>query len=225
MGRQPGQRIRRSAEEAKTLILNAAEQRLKEHGPEGLRLQDVARDAGVSHSLILHHFGNRAGFEQELANRLSQRISTIMFQMLMAGNQDGGFDVRAMVDQMFSAMNEDSIAVLMTWMAWKQAESPFASGFAPIEEMARVARNLIYGVPGENDEGAPRSLEETKLMSMTILIWAYAMTMVGNTMLGLAGYGDSDEHMERVKTWLAEMVSEYLAAGHDLPALRSDPAG
>ncbi|MBV1885644.1 MAG: TetR family transcriptional regulator, partial [Parvibaculaceae bacterium] len=53
---RPAKRIRRTAEEARRLILDAAEKRLAEQGPEGIRLQDIAKDIGVSHPAILHHF-------------------------------------------------------------------------------------------------------------------------------------------------------------------------
>ena len=57
-----GKRIRRTAEEARRLILDAAEKRLAQQGPEGLRLQDIARDIGISHPAILHHFESREGW-------------------------------------------------------------------------------------------------------------------------------------------------------------------
>src|SRR2546421_10348142 len=59
--RKPEARSRRTAEEARRLILEAAEKRLIAGGPEALRLQDLARDVGISHPLILHHFGSREG--------------------------------------------------------------------------------------------------------------------------------------------------------------------
>ncbi|HBM86930.1 MAG TPA: hypothetical protein DD437_00135, partial [Rhodobiaceae bacterium] len=39
----PTKRIRRSAEESRRVILDAAAKRLAEQGPEGIRLQDIAR--------------------------------------------------------------------------------------------------------------------------------------------------------------------------------------
>ena len=52
-------RIRRTASEAKSMILDAAEKRLREFGPAGIKLQELAADVGVSHPAILHHFGSR----------------------------------------------------------------------------------------------------------------------------------------------------------------------
>jgi AcrR family transcriptional regulator len=49
-------RIRRTPEEARRLILDAAEASMAIEGPAGLRLLTVAMQAGVSHPTILHHF-------------------------------------------------------------------------------------------------------------------------------------------------------------------------
>ncbi|MDD9934665.1 MAG: helix-turn-helix domain containing protein [Myxococcales bacterium] len=54
-------RRRLTAEEARARILEAAERRLAEVGPEGLRLTELAAELGVSHPAILHHFGSREG--------------------------------------------------------------------------------------------------------------------------------------------------------------------
>src|SRR5260221_641713 len=55
----PLPRKRRTADEARTAMLDAAEQRLVASGPAAIRLQEVAADVGVSHPTVLHHFGNR----------------------------------------------------------------------------------------------------------------------------------------------------------------------
>ena len=54
-------RRRLPADEAKTRILEAAQKRLTEGGPDAIRLQDLAADLGISHPAILHHFGSREG--------------------------------------------------------------------------------------------------------------------------------------------------------------------
>ena len=54
-------RIRRTPQEARALILDAAEACMAKAGPAGLRLQEVAEVAGVSHPTILHHFESREG--------------------------------------------------------------------------------------------------------------------------------------------------------------------
>lgn len=50
-------RKRRSPEEARRQILEAAQTLLAEHGPDAIGLKEVAKAAGVSHALVSHYFG------------------------------------------------------------------------------------------------------------------------------------------------------------------------
>jgi AcrR family transcriptional regulator len=59
-------RRRRTAVSARREILDAAKKRLTDEGPEGLRLKVIAKDIGISHSSIIHHFGSRDGLMNEL---------------------------------------------------------------------------------------------------------------------------------------------------------------
>ena len=63
---EPARRVRRTPEEAKRLILETAQALVARTGPQGLRLQDIAAEAGISHPLILHHFGSREGLVRAL---------------------------------------------------------------------------------------------------------------------------------------------------------------
>jgi len=74
-------RLRRTPEEARRLILETAQSLITSTGPEGLRLQDIAAGAGISHSLILHHFGSREGLVRALTR---QAIAELRDKLLAA---------------------------------------------------------------------------------------------------------------------------------------------
>jgi AcrR family transcriptional regulator len=50
-------RVRRSPEEARAHILDAAERVFAKHLPDVVGLKEIAREAGVSHALVTHYFG------------------------------------------------------------------------------------------------------------------------------------------------------------------------
>src|SRR5262245_66530593 len=75
-------RIRRTPEEARRQILDAAERLLAAGGPEAIRLQDIARDVGISHPAILHHFGSRDGLTRALGERAVQRLTDDLLALL-----------------------------------------------------------------------------------------------------------------------------------------------
>ena len=68
-------RLRRTPEEARRLILETAQALIASTGPEGLRLQDIAAAAGISHPLILHHFGSREGLVRALTRAGRRRVA------------------------------------------------------------------------------------------------------------------------------------------------------
>ena len=47
--------------ETRARVLDAAWQRVLEHGPSGVSVKDIAAAAGVSRQLVYFHYGNRAG--------------------------------------------------------------------------------------------------------------------------------------------------------------------
>src|SRR5687767_8641945 len=81
-------RIRRTAEDARTAILDATERRLVEHGPSGIRLQDVAADVGVSHPTILHHFGSRERLVEAVIHRRNQAMNQEVILSLVSARAD-----------------------------------------------------------------------------------------------------------------------------------------
>src|SRR5215472_3681904 len=67
-------RIRHSADEAKQLILDAAEKRFRCGGVSAVRVQVVARDVGLTDAAIHHHFGSRNGLLTALLRRAGRSV-------------------------------------------------------------------------------------------------------------------------------------------------------
>lgn len=77
-------RKRRTAVEAREAILDAAEKRLVKSGPAGIRLQEVAKDVGVSHPTLLHHFGDRDGLVRAVVERALDSLHAEILSALAA---------------------------------------------------------------------------------------------------------------------------------------------
>lgn len=69
-------RKRRTPEEAREAILQAAEPLLVEQGPDKVGLQAVARAAGVSHALVTHYFGTY----EDLVRAVLARRNTLLME-------------------------------------------------------------------------------------------------------------------------------------------------
>src|SRR5207247_1289908 len=59
MGEQVSRRLRRSSEEVRRLMLEAARELFAENGFAGTRTRDIAERAGVTEQLLFNHFGSK----------------------------------------------------------------------------------------------------------------------------------------------------------------------
>ncbi|MBW8708481.1 MAG: helix-turn-helix transcriptional regulator, partial [Alphaproteobacteria bacterium] len=115
---QKKKRVRRRPEDAKALILDAAEASMKAGGPAALRLQDVARAAGVSHPTILHHFGSRQGLVRALNLRSLQALTAgLLERMGEARSGDEG------IKRTFEAYR-DGLAQRTIWLLQSEGSPP-----------------------------------------------------------------------------------------------------
>src|SRR6187455_592631 len=82
-------RRRRTAEQARDEILDAAEKRLRERGPDAIRLQEIAGDVGISHPAVLHHFGSREGLVAAVTERVMGKLERELLEVMVRGTETG----------------------------------------------------------------------------------------------------------------------------------------
>ena len=107
-----GTRRRRTAEEARALILETAAQRLREFGLEGLNITGVADAAGISHATLIHHFGSSG----EMRNALADKMTLDLIQDMVAALRKN-VAPSEMIGNVFSALAEGGHAKLLAWRA------------------------------------------------------------------------------------------------------------
>src|SRR5580704_3265015 len=131
--RQPAKpplpRKRRTGEEARTAILDAAERLLVVAGPAGIRLQEVARDVGVSHPTVLHHFGSREGLVEAVVARALDSLHRSLLAAVGASPQ-GPDQLAALLDSCYDALVRSGHGRAFVWLA--------LSGYAKTMEALRV---------------------------------------------------------------------------------------
>src|SRR5690349_8857470 len=128
---------RRTAEQARLVILDAAEKRLVEVGPAGLRLQEVAADAGVAHPTILHHFGSRKRLIQAVVQRALAALYADLMQEMQRALAEGKSDPIRLMNRAFQTLSQRGQARLWVWLA---LSGQLPSSVPPwVREIAKVA--------------------------------------------------------------------------------------
>ena len=207
----PRVRVRRRPEEARRQILEAAERRLRSGGPEAIRLQDIARDAGMSHPTILHHFRSRDGLIEALAERVTQRLADDLLAVLRDAPPTEASALE-IVERIFAALADTGHARLL---AWRALCGPPRTG----ETRALIGR-IVEAVHAHRIElararGTPEPSREDS---------AYAVRLAASAMLGDAISGElfspergADERTGapceadlRFRRWLGRLLVEHL---------------
>jgi AcrR family transcriptional regulator len=203
-GAPPAQepRKRRTAEGARTAILDAAERRLVASGPAAIRLQEVAADVGVSHPTVLHHFGSREALVEAVVRRALDSLHAQMLSTVRA--QPGTTDqVASLLDAVFEALADGGHGRTFMWLA--------LSGYAPAEDLRiRSLAEAVHTIRRERRRGKkrPASFEDTYF---TVLLPALALLSL--SVIGAEGgkKGDSDPlGPRRFRRWLARLIHEHL---------------
>lgn len=199
----PEPRRRRTAEEARGAILDAAERQLIAVGPAGIRLQDVARDVGVSHPTVLHHFGSREGLVEAVVARSLDALHDDVVAALLAAPAGEG-QVAALLDGISTALAARGQGRALMWLALEEGE--------PKRDDLRL-RQQAEAVHALRVTRFPEAPEPPMEDSQFIVVLA-AATLMANSVLGahlLRGVGAKGAQAPaRFRAWLARLLIAHL---------------
>jgi len=128
-------RRRRTPEQARATILEVARQRLGEHGLDGLNVVDVARNAGMSHATLIHHFGNTDGMRRALVSYMTSRL----LRDVIGALQGGSPQPLIVLKDLFAALSQSGHAKLLAWLAIGDSELRKTLDSPPAEVMELFA--------------------------------------------------------------------------------------
>lgn len=112
---QPRRR-RRAGEETRERILEAAERALVAAGPDGVRLAELARELGITHPAILHHFGSREALLEAVVSRaLAHRYAEVIARLTKTDDVLG--TARELIETAARAFERQGTSRLVAWLA------------------------------------------------------------------------------------------------------------
>jgi AcrR family transcriptional regulator len=167
-------RIRRSPEASRENILIAAERLLVQHGPQSLRLADVAKEAGVANATVLHHFGTIDGVQTALMEKMIVELVSGLLAMDVPSDPRAARAAALM--NLFDAFETKGAARLAAWLELTDESRRLHS---VREAVQTVMRKKIGAL--EADEGR---LEDAILISV---ILAIGVGLFGPTLSELLG--------------------------------------
>lgn len=171
-------------------------------GPAGIRLQDVARAAGVSHSNVLHHFGSRAGLIEALNRRTLDDLKSVLFGVMEAAHSSA----EDFIGPAFAAYR-DGLAQRTLWVLQAPAQRGRQTlpAFEEIVE-ALHARRLEAAPPG-----AAVDKTHTRAIVHLTTIAAFGDALIGPR-LRRCSSADEPAARQRFEKWFAALLATYAEA-------------
>ena len=117
-------RRRLPAADARLRILDAAERRLIDAGPEGLRLAELAQELGISHPAILHHFGSRDGLVREVVRRAIGTLNADLIAAFSEASAGTVLPAETILERIAGPLGDRGQARLIAWLILSGGEPP-----------------------------------------------------------------------------------------------------
>ena len=194
-------RIRRTPDEARRLILEAAEAGMG--GPGGLRLETVAKAAGVSHPTILHHFGSRDGLIQALNLRAVEQLRTVLIGVL--GSAPGGSENA--IAPIFAAYR-NGLAQRMVWLMQSGSFIIGPAGLPMLDEMILALHALRERLAGP---GVKVDLADTRAIVHLTTFAAFGDAILGKRLRQAQGPAEEIAQREWFENWFSALLNDYIS--------------
>lgn len=185
-------RRRRSAEESQTLILQVAAKRLAEHGLEGLNITGVAKEAGISHATLIHHFGSSGGMREALGDKM---ILDLVDDLVAAFEKDQSRT--EMIRNVFHVLTAGGHAKLIAWRAVQGSSTT-----AETDAVAAGFKKLLSTM-----QSAVKTTDETDVRNLILLVGIAAVGygLAGDVLSKLIGMDQDD--LETFPAWMTNHIS------------------
>jgi len=198
-------RVLRTSEEAKRVILDAAEKLMSNAGPGGLRLQDVAAEIGLTHPVILHHFGSREGLIRALNERILADLRQRLFAIFNGHDKSHAEFLDKWLDSVF-AVFRGGLGQRLAWLG---------AGDVPVDDPpAAIFRRFVEGLHHQRFEGVSGDPLAGRADS-AMIVYLVATAALGDAVFGTALLGtepgrETETARQRFRAWLSRLLGAHL---------------
>ncbi|MBO9558906.1 MAG: TetR/AcrR family transcriptional regulator [Caulobacter sp.] len=192
-------RRRRSPDEARAQALASARRLLIERGPTGVSLNAVARDIGVTHGALIHHFGSAAELQSALMGGMVRDLTAALQVAVMRVRADDAAP-RTLVNIVFDAFDQGGAGPLAAWIAlWNHYEhlEPVREA---VSELIAALDQTVRAAGAESPRHVPSAL-------LLLTLCAFGDAMIGDPLRMMLGR-DAEDARRIVAGLLSALIEE-----------------
>ena len=172
-------RRRRTPDEARAQALECARRLLIARGPKGVTLQAIAREIGVTHGALIHHFGSAARLQSALMGAMVKDLAAALTTAVVQLRSDERA-TRAVIDIIFDAFDQGGAGQLAAWIA-------VSNRFEHIEPVREAVGELVAALEQtirRAGDAGPRHVTSALLF---ITLCASGDAMIGEPLRAMLG--------------------------------------
>ncbi len=179
--------------------------RLRDAGPASIRLADIARDVGVSHPAILHHFGSREELLAAVVQEALERLHLELFEVLAHAEASEASSVE-ILNAMAETLETAGHARIIAWLN--------LSGVVDAVDKDRM-RMVAEVVHARRLEALPRGSKAPEFEDtlFTCVLATHAImgeALIGGSLRQSAGLAADPDAPQRFRRWLAKLLVQKL---------------
>jgi AcrR family transcriptional regulator len=174
-------------------------------GPAGIRLQEVAEAAGVSHPTILHHFESREGLIRALNQRTLTDLRDVLMRVMESDEATGADAVAATF-----AAYRNGLAQRIVWMLQTQpADATPPPRLMLFDDMVDElhATRVKYAPPGALLD----RFDSLAIVHLTTIA-GLGDALVGPRLRREESKAGEDAARGQFEDWLGKLIGDHIAA-------------
>lgn len=191
-------RTRLPADQAKKLILEAAERHLAAHGPDGIRLTELAKELGISHPAILHHFGSRDGLVKAVVHKATSDLEKEIIAIISQESEEEDRAARV-IEGVFDLLADRRYARTLIWLQLSNVEEE--ADLAEHGKQLRRFADVIHAIRKDKLDEEP-SYEDTLF---TVAMTSFAIFGASISPVEQAGIDP-----KAYRAWFSKLVMRQL---------------
>lgn len=199
MGGQTHKRVRRTVEASRQTILETAERYLIKDGPQGVKVQKIARELGLTDAAIHYHFGNRDGLLEALL-RFSGRRFADELVLATEGHDPSSFDLATaarLLSDLYDGRGAARLAMWLVLSGWSPPGDGMLRALTDRLHASRTDRAKQLGLP------APGLEDSQKLIALLSAV-AFTQALFGDALMRSVGL--STVSPEDYLSWVTERL-------------------
>lgn len=188
----------KSQADARAAILDAAEKVMTEVGPAGLRISAVAKQAGMAHPNVIHHFGSREGLIAAVAERVGLRATERITAAIRKAAKAGASQKRSALTEVLDTAFLGDEGRLVAWLHMSGVGNSMDANMARILAVSQELRRTV---------DADADPVNTSRLVMLITLALVGEAVYGAGISEALGFDDSNDGGQgNFRAWLASIV-------------------